>query len=40
MKEDKEKFSFKERIVADQVADDVLTVKDDEDRRYLFLILL
>lgn len=40
MKEDKEKFSFQERIVADQVADDVLTVKDDEDRRYFFLILL
>ena len=40
MKEDKGKFSFQERIVADRVADDVLTVKDDEDRRYFFLILL
>ena len=40
MKEDKEKFSLQERMVADQVADDVLTVKDEDDRRYFFLILL
>ncbi len=41
MKEDKDKFPFEEREIADNVADEILTVnKDDESRRYFWLILL
>lgn len=41
MKEDKDKFPFEERKVADNVADEILTVnKDDESRKYFWLILL
>ena len=41
MKEDKDKFPFEEREVADNVADEILTVnKDDESRKYFWLILL
>lgn len=40
MKEDKEKFPFEERVIADEVADEILTVDDDKDeKRYFFLIL-
>ena len=41
MKEDKDKFPFEEMKVADNVADEILTVnKDDESRKYFWLILL
>ena len=41
MKEDRDKFPFEEREVADNVADEILTVnKDDESRKYFWLILL
>ena len=41
MKEDKEKFPFEERVIADEVADEILTVDDDKDeKRYFFLIYL
>ena len=41
MKEDKENFTFEEKVVADQVADEILTVEvDKENRRYFFLVLL
>lgn len=41
MKEDRDKFPFEERKVADNVADEILTVnKDDESRKYFWLILL
>lgn len=41
MKEDKEHFSFEEKVVADEVADEILTVTDDkDDRRHFLLILL
>ena len=33
-------FSFEEKKIADQVADDLLTVNDKEDRRYFILLLL
>ncbi len=41
MEENKNNFTFEEKIVADEVADEILTVKDDKDRRrYFFLVLL
>ena len=41
MKEDKENFTFEEKVVADQVADEILTVEvDKENRRYFFLVVL
>lgn len=41
MKEDKDKFSYEERRLADNVADDILTVdKDEESKKYFWLILL
>lgn len=32
-------FTFEEKKVADQVADEILTVRDEEDRRYFLLVL-
>lgn len=41
MNEDKKKFTFEEKVIADEVADEILTVDEDKDsRRYFFLILL
>lgn len=41
MNEDKKNFTFEEKVVADRVADEILTVDDDkENKRYFFLVLL
>ncbi|MGM9879123.1 MAG: hypothetical protein ACI31R_03780 [Bacilli bacterium] len=41
MNEDKKKFTFEEKVVADRVADEILTVDDDkENKKYFFLVLL
>ena len=32
-------FTFEEKKIADQVADELLTVEDDQDRRYFLLVL-
>lgn len=41
MNEDKKNFTFEEKVVADRVADEILTVDDDkENKKYFFLVLL
>lgn len=41
MKEDKKNFTLDEKLVADDVADEILTVDvDEENRKYFFLVLL
>lgn len=39
MKEEKNKFTFEEKEIADKVADEILTVKDDEENRKYFFLL-
>ena len=34
------KFDFEDKVVADQVADEILTVEEDDDRGLFFLLLL
>ena len=41
MNEDKKNFTFEEKVVADRVAEEILTVDDDkENKRYFLLVLL
>ena len=34
------KFDYEDKVVADQVADEILTVEEDDDRWLFFLLLL
>ena len=40
MDEFNNKFEFEDKVVADQVADEILTVEEDDDKGLFFLILL
>ena len=40
MNDDKNKLNYEQKEIADEVADEILTVDDDNDRHYLWLIIL
>lgn len=40
MNEDKKKFTFDEKLIADRVADEILTVEDDRENHQYFLLIL
>lgn len=40
MNEDKKKFTLDEKLVADRVADEILTVEDDKENHQYFLLIL
>ena len=40
MNEDKKKFTLDEKLVADVVADEILTVEDDKENHQYFLLFL